>query len=92
MGQVFCAIAEIFYLILPAALGNTWFPDEELSTAIAITVFGNQLGIGFSTVFPPYIITGKPVEANATSINIPEWDGEMTAAEWEIGHSNRVAA
>jgi len=57
VGQVLCAFAECFILLLPSTVANKWFPDAELGTATAIGVFGNQLGIGISFIIPPYLIT-----------------------------------
>lgn len=42
-GQTICAIAQIFILGLPARLAAVWFGPNEVSTATAIGVFGNQV-------------------------------------------------
>ena len=47
LGQTVCAIAQIFILGLPARLAAVWFGPNEVSTATAIGVFGNQVnGLG----------------------------------------------
>ena len=52
MGQTVCAIAQVFILGIPARLAAVWFGPNEVSTATAIGVFGNQV----STVYRPYIL------------------------------------
>ena len=42
-GQTICAIAQIFILGIPARLAAVWFGPNEVSTATAIGVFGNQV-------------------------------------------------
>ena len=42
-GQTICAIAQIFVLGIPARLAAVWFGPNEVSTATAIGVFGNQV-------------------------------------------------
>ena len=42
-GQTVCAIAQIFILGIPARLAAVWFGPNEVSTATAIGVFGNQV-------------------------------------------------
>lgn len=42
-GQTVCAIAQIFVLGIPARLAAVWFGPNEVSTATAIGVFGNQV-------------------------------------------------
>ena len=42
-GQTVCAIAQVFILGIPARLAAVWFGPNEVSTATAIGVFGNQV-------------------------------------------------
>ena len=42
-GQTMCAIAQVFILGIPARLAAVWFGPNEVSTATAIGVFGNQV-------------------------------------------------
>ncbi len=46
-GQTICAIAQIFILGIPARLAAVWFGPNEVSTATAIGVFGNQVSFSF---------------------------------------------
>lgn len=41
--QTVCAIAQVFILGIPAHLAAVWFGPNEVSTATAIGVFGNQV-------------------------------------------------
>lgn len=43
VAQTICAIAQIFILGIPARLAAVWFGPNEVSTATAIGVFGNQV-------------------------------------------------
>ena len=45
VGQVICSISQVFLLGLPAHIAGTWFGENEVSTATAIGVFGNQVRI-----------------------------------------------
>jgi len=45
--QTICAVAQVFILGIPARLAAVWFGPNEVSTATAIGVFGNQV---FSSV------------------------------------------
>lgn len=65
LGQICCAVAETFAISLPARIAAVWFPSNEVSTATAIGVFGNQLGIAMSLVIPTHVITG-PSNTNQT--------------------------
>lgn len=42
-GQTVTAIAQVFILGMPAHVAATWFGAEQVSTACAIGVFGNQV-------------------------------------------------
>ena len=42
-GQTIVAVSQIFILGLPAQLAATWFPSNQVSSACAIGVFGNQV-------------------------------------------------
>ena len=41
--QTICGIAQIFIVSLPPRLAAVWFGPNEVSTAVAIGVFGNQV-------------------------------------------------
>ena len=42
-GQTVVAASQIFILGIPAQLAATWFPADQVSSACAIGVFGNQV-------------------------------------------------
>jgi hypothetical protein len=42
-GQSVVAVAQIFILGMPSQLAATWFPANQVSSACAIGVFGNQV-------------------------------------------------
>ncbi|XP_064627340.1 heme transporter FLVCR2-like isoform X2 [Lineus longissimus] len=54
--QTICAIAQIFILGIPARLAAVWFGPNEVSTATAIGVFGNQVGVALGFLIPPNMI------------------------------------
>lgn len=41
--QVVCAVAQVFILGLPSRLASVWFGPQEVSTACAAAVLGNQV-------------------------------------------------
>ncbi|PIK49936.1 putative feline leukemia virus subgroup C receptor-related protein 2 [Apostichopus japonicus] len=55
-GQTVAAIAQVFILGMPAHVAATWFGAEQVSTACAIGVFGNQFGVAIGFVLPPIIV------------------------------------
>ena len=57
-GQASCAIAQPFIMGVPPRLAAIWFPADEVSTATAIGVFGNQLGVAIGFLIPPFIVMG----------------------------------
>eukprot|EP00061_Rhincodon_typus_P005167 g24375.t1 len=42
LGQTVCGIAQVFILGMPSRIASVWFGANEVSTACAIAVFGNQ--------------------------------------------------
>jgi FLVCR family feline leukemia virus subgroup C receptor-related protein len=54
--QTICAIAQVFILGIPARLAAVWFGSNEVSTATAIGVFGNQIGCALGFLIPPEIV------------------------------------
>ncbi|XP_024086178.1 uncharacterized MFS-type transporter C09D4.1-like isoform X2 [Cimex lectularius] len=48
--------AQIFILSVPARLASIWFDAKEVSTACALGVFGNQLGVALGFVIPPEVV------------------------------------
>ncbi|CAL8108474.1 unnamed protein product [Calicophoron daubneyi] len=67
-GQTIDAIAQIFLLGIPAHLASTWFGTSEVSTATAIGVLANQLGVGIGFCIPPIIVPAPPAPENGSVI------------------------
>lgn len=64
LGQSVVAVSQIFILGIPAQLAATWFPPSQMSSATAIGVFGNQLGIALGFVLPAIVVQDQALEAN----------------------------
>lgn len=43
LGQIGCALAQVFILGVPSRLASVWFGANEVSTACSMGVFGNQV-------------------------------------------------
>ncbi|XP_067312358.1 heme transporter FLVCR2 [Pseudorasbora parva] len=56
LGQVICSFAQVFILGMPSQVASVWFGSDEVSTACAIGVFGNQLGIAIGFLIPPILV------------------------------------
>lgn len=48
LGQFGCSLSQVFILGVPSRLASVWFGANEVSTACAIGVFGNQVSLGVS--------------------------------------------
>ena len=58
-GQTIVAISQMFVLGMPAEVAAVWFPSQQVSTACAIGVFGNQLGAAIGFAIPPIIVSDQ---------------------------------
>ncbi|XP_051502207.1 feline leukemia virus subgroup C receptor-related protein 2-like isoform X2 [Myxocyprinus asiaticus] len=56
LGQFVCSFAQVFILGMPSQIASVWFGSDEVSTACAIGVFGNQLGIAIGFLVPPVLV------------------------------------
>lgn len=56
VGQAIVGSSQMFILGVPPRLAAVWFGPEQVSTACAAGVFGNQLGIALGFVLPPLIV------------------------------------
>ncbi|KAL1129552.1 hypothetical protein AAG570_012497 [Ranatra chinensis] len=54
--QLIIGSAQMFTLSVPSRLAALWFGHNEVSTACAIGVFGNQVGIALSFLIPPEVV------------------------------------
>ncbi|CAJ0927802.1 unnamed protein product, partial [Mesorhabditis belari] len=66
IGQTIVGASQMFTLGAPPRLAAVWFGADEVSTACAAGVFGNQLGIAIGFVLPPMIVQ------NGTSEEVAE--------------------
>ncbi|CAH8536611.1 unnamed protein product [Schistosoma turkestanicum] len=73
-GQTICGIAQTGLLGIPAHLAAVWFGANEVSTATALGVFGNQLGVAFGFLIPPLILPPIPYSVSATDKLDPSVD------------------
>ncbi|GFG32507.1 hypothetical protein Cfor_04335 [Coptotermes formosanus] len=55
-GQTFVAISQVFLLSIPPRLAAVWFGSNQVSTACAIGVFGNQVGMAAGFLLPPVFV------------------------------------
>ncbi|XP_043200741.1 feline leukemia virus subgroup C receptor-related protein 2-like isoform X1 [Amphibalanus amphitrite] len=55
-GQTITAASQIFILGIPPKLAAVWFGPNQVSSACAIGVFGNQLGCALGFLIPPWIV------------------------------------
>lgn len=75
LGQTICGIAQIFVLGIPARLAAVWFGIDEVSTATAIGVFGNQVGVALGFVIPPQVVTSDNFELVGQALSIMMYGG-----------------
>ena len=52
-GQSIVAVAQLFIINIPPNLAAVWFPQNEVSSATAFGVFGNQIGIALGFFVSP---------------------------------------
>lgn len=57
IGQTIVAVSQLYIISVPPALASVWFPDNQVSIATALGVFGNQLGIGLGFIIPQALIS-----------------------------------
>ncbi|TRY61137.1 hypothetical protein TCAL_08277 [Tigriopus californicus] len=67
-GHSIVAISQIFILGIPAQLAATWFPSNQVSSACAIGVFGNQLGVALGFVLPVLLVKNRAAEEEVVLI------------------------
>ncbi|KAM3721453.1 putative MFS-type transporter C09D4.1 [Dirofilaria immitis] len=56
LGQTIVGFSQMFILSIPPRLAAVWFGSKQVSTACAIGVFGNQLGIAIGFLLPPVLV------------------------------------
>lgn len=55
-GQTIVALSQLFIISVPPLLAAVWYPDNQVSTATAFGVFGNQFGIALGFIIPPIML------------------------------------
>ncbi|PAV67718.1 hypothetical protein WR25_04230 [Diploscapter pachys] len=70
IGQTIVGTSQIFTLGIPPRLAAVWFGPDEVSTACAAGVFGNQLGIAVGFVTPPLLVHNGTKEDVARDLNV----------------------
>jgi len=56
IGQSVLAVSQVFILGVPPNVAAVWFGPEQVSSACAIGVFGNQLGVALGFLIPPMVV------------------------------------
>ncbi|KAK6731718.1 hypothetical protein RB195_007904 [Necator americanus] len=69
IGQTIVGASQMFTLGIPPRLAAVWFGPNEVSTACAAGVFGNQLGIALGFLVPPLLVHNGTKEAVAYDLN-----------------------
>ncbi|XP_077442943.1 choline/ethanolamine transporter FLVCR1 [Stigmatopora argus] len=70
LAQIVCSVAQIFILGLPSRVASVWFGPNEVSTACAAAVLGNQLGVAIGFLLPPVLVPNTPDDVALTAHNI----------------------
>ncbi|CAI4221053.1 unnamed protein product [Auanema sp. JU1783] len=70
IGQTIVGASQMFTLGIPPRLAAVWFGPDEVSTACAAGVFGNQLGIAVGFVLPPLLVHNGTTNAVAWDLNV----------------------
>ncbi|XP_035534117.1 feline leukemia virus subgroup C receptor-related protein 1 [Morone saxatilis] len=68
--QVVCSVAQVFILGLPSRIASVWFGPQEVSTACATAVLGNQLGTAIGFLLPPVLVPNTPDDIDLMGRNI----------------------
>ncbi|GMT27943.1 hypothetical protein PFISCL1PPCAC_19240, partial [Pristionchus fissidentatus] len=69
IGQTIVGASQMFTLGIPPKLAAVWFGSDEVSTACAAGVFGNQLGIAVGFLLPTLLVSGGATEEVALQLN-----------------------
>ncbi|XP_061481230.1 heme transporter FLVCR1 isoform X2 [Rhineura floridana] len=70
LAQVVCSIAQVFILGLPSRIASVWFGPKEVSTACAVAVLGNQLGVAIGFLLPPVLVPNTADDLDLMGHNI----------------------
>ncbi|XP_059476348.1 heme transporter FLVCR1 isoform X2 [Neocloeon triangulifer] len=64
VGQTIVAVSQVFILSVPSRLAAVWFGPKQVSSACAIGVFGNQLGVATGFLLPPLLVKNQEAIEN----------------------------
>jgi MFS transporter, FLVCR family, MFS-domain-containing protein 7 len=67
LGTFFVALAQPFYLNLPAKITAAWFPVKERDLATTICSLANPLGSAMGSLLPPMFVTGGNDDGDAVN-------------------------
>lgn len=56
LGQALVGSAQVFVLGVPAQLAAVWFGPSQVSTACALGVIGNEVGVALGFLIPPAVV------------------------------------
>jgi FLVCR family feline leukemia virus subgroup C receptor-related protein len=57
-GQTMVSLSEQLIFSVPSRLVSVWFPDQQVSFAMAVCILGNQLGIAIGFILPQWLLDG----------------------------------
>lgn len=83
--QTVCAVAQVFILGLPSHIASVWFGPTEVSTACAVAVLGNQVGMewdkgGFGEVYVLKVWCG--VDLKVSCVRESVFQEMVTGQRW----------
>ncbi|CAC5362491.1 DIRC2 [Mytilus coruscus] len=76
IGQLLNGLAGPVAMGGPPVLSALWFPANERTTATAINLVFNNLGLGVSFIIGPYFVPDKPDKSNTTTFNTSTADNQ----------------
>lgn len=65
IGQVFCAVFQIFLSYLPSKLAEVWFPKQEISLISGFSLFSSQLGMAANFFLTPLIVSENSINVKS---------------------------
>lgn len=56
LGQVLVSLSEQLIFSVPSRLASVWFPDHQVSSAVALSILGQNIGVAFGFVIPQWYL------------------------------------
>lgn len=56
LGQLIVSLGEQFIFSVPSRLASVWFPDNQVSSAVAMTILWNSLGVALGFMVPQLML------------------------------------